>query len=292
LRFQFIKAKRARYPVSLLCECLEVSESGFYAWLKRPESTRSKEDRRLETHVRAVFEGSDKTYGSHRIKGELKDDGITVGRHRVRKIMRRADLNVLRAKRFKKTTIADPSRQAAPNLVGRRFDEVATKPNRLWVTDITYIRTWEGWSYLCVFLDVFSRKVIGWKMAETMETSLVTDALSMALTRRGSVKGTIVHSDRGVQFTSDAYGDALKRNGMLVSMSRKGDCWDNAVAESFFATLKGELVDRRAWSTRRAAAAAVGDWIERRYNDVRKHSSLGYVSPTRYEILTRGEQVA
>ena len=206
--------------------------------------------------------------------------------------MREANLQATKPKRFKVTTDSKHQSPIAANLVERRFDEIATAPDRLWVSDITYIWTWQGWLYLCVFIDVFSRKIVGWSVDDNMETQMVLDALNMAVARRNPGAGLIGHSDRGGQYASDLYRARLAKCGMVPSMSRKGDCWDNAVAESFFASFKKDLIYRRSWGTKASVQEAVKEWIEVFYNCERRHSSLGNVSPVNYEHLTRQAQAA
>lgn len=292
MRFAFIGAQKASFPITVLCEVLQVSESGFHAWAKRPESTRAKQDRCLTVHIKAKFARSRKSYGSPRMTDDLKDSGTKVGRHRVARLMREAGIVGRPPRRFKKTTDSKHKLPIAPNLVARRWDDVATAPDKLWVTDITYVWTWQGWAYLCVYLDVFSRKIVGWSFDETMETRLVTDALKSAIARRNPTAGLMTHSDQGSQYASHAYRDLLTAHQFVQSMSRKGDCWDNALAESFFATIKAELIDRRSWVTRAQVKEAIGEWIEVFYNGQRRHSSLGNVSPADYERLTRESQAA
>lgn len=292
MRFAFIDAEKAHFPVTVMCKVLEVSESGYHAWKRRLPSKRATENERITAHLRAEFTRSRETYGSPRLTDELKDGGQKVGRHRVARLMREAGLRARRPRRFKRTTDSRHALPVAPNLVERRFDEVASAPNKLWVSDLTYVRTWQGWAFLCVFLDVFSRKVVGWTVGETMETHLVTDAARMALARRSPEAGLIVHSDQGSQYASHAFRDLLVAHGLVQSMSRKGDCWDNSIAESFFATIKGELLDRRSWATPAQVEAAVGEWIEAFYNGQRRHSALGNVSPVDYERLTREADAA
>ena len=292
MRFAFIDAEKVGYPVKRLCEVLEVSESGFHAWRKRSPSKRATENERITTHIRAGFKRSRETYGSPRLTDELRDGGVKAGRHRIARLMREAGIRAKKPRRFKKTTNSRHDLPRAPNLVERRFDELATAPNKLWVSDLTYIWTWQGWVYLCVFLDVYSRKVVGWTLGETMEAHMVTDALRMAIARRSPMPGLIAHSDQGSQYASGLYRTMIDDNRFLRSMSRKGDCWDNAVAESFFATIKGDLIDRQSWATRAQVEAAVGEWIEVFYNGQRRHSALGNVSPVDYERLTREAQAA
>ena len=206
---------------------LELSESGYHAWNTRDDSARAVKDRLLEVHIRAAFAKSRNTYGSPRMTDELHDRGVSAGRHRIARLMREAGIHAKKPKRFKVTTDSKHSSPIAPNLVERKFDEIAVAPDHLWVTDITYIWTWQGWLYLCVFIDVFSRKVVGWSIDDTMETRMVLDALNMAAARRGPSAGLIGHSDRGSQYASDVYRAQLAKYGILPSMSRKGDCWDN-----------------------------------------------------------------
>jgi putative transposase len=292
VRFAFIDAEKARYPVTTLCKVLEVSESGFHAWRKRPPSKRAAENERITTHIKASFKKSRETYGSPRLTDDLRDNDVKVGRHRVARLMREAGIRAKKPPRWKKTTNSKHDLPRAPNLVGRRWGELATVPNKLWVSDLTYIWTWQGWVYLVVFLDVFSRKVVGWKVDETMEAHVVTDAAKMAMARRSPGAGLIMHSDQGSQYASHLYRNLIDEHAFLRSMSRKGDCWDNAIAESFFATIKGDLLDRRSWATRAQVEAAIGEWIEVFYNGERRHSALGNVSPIDYERLTREAQAA
>lgn len=292
MRFAFIDAEKARYPVTKLCKVLEVSESGYHAWRKRPPSKRATENARLTMHIKASFKKSRETYGSPRLTDELRDGGIATGRHRVARLMREAGIRAKKPPRWKKTTHSNHVLPRAPNIVERRWDELATEPNKLWVSDLTYIWTWQGWVYLAVFLDVFSRKVVGWRVDETMEAHVVTDALKMAMVRRSPEHGLILHSDQGSQYASHLYRTLIEQNNFHRSMSRKGDCWDNAIAESFFATIKGDLLDRRSWVTRAQVEAAIGEWIEIFYNGERRHSALGNVSPVEYERLTREAQAA
>jgi transposase InsO family protein len=292
VRFAFIDAEKARYPVATLCKILDVSESGYHAWRKRPPSKRATENERITTHIKASFKKSRETYGSPRLTDDLRDNGVKAGRHRVARLMREAGIRAKKPPRWKKTTNSNHDLPRAPNIVERRWDELATEPNKLWVSDLTYIWTWQGWVYLVIFLDVFSRKVVGWKVDETMEAHVVTDALSMAMARRSPTRGLILHSDQGSQYASNLYRTLIEQNGFQRSMSRRGDCWDNAIAESFFATIKGDLLDRRSWATRAQVEAAIGEWIEVFYNGERRHSALGNVSPVDYERLTREGQAA
>lgn len=275
-----------------LCKVMDVSESGFHAWKHRPESSRASENRNLKAHVKAAFNESRETYGSPRIKARLRSQGISIGKHRTARLMKEAGIMARKPKRFRKTTDSNHKLPIAPNLVERRFEEMSGEPNQLWVTDITYIWTWEGWMYLCIFIDVHSRKVVGWSLADNMEAIMVRDALKMAVIRRRISSGLTCHSDQGSQYASILFRDCLALYGITQSMSRRGDCWDNAVAESFFATFKSDLIDRRSWPTRQMLELAVKEYIEVFYNGQRLHSSIGYVSPIQFENLTRLAQVA
>jgi transposase InsO family protein len=260
---------------------LGVSHSGYYAWVGRPPSKRATDDELLATHVRAVHQGSRGTYGGPRIHAELRHDGFATGRKRIARLMREQGICALPRKRFRRTTDSDHDHVIAPNVLARDF--VADRPDRRWVTDITYVWTWEGWIYLAVVLDLFSRRVVGWAADDHMRTQLVLDALSMARRRRQPDPGLLHHSDRGSQYASGDYQRELGRRGIVCSMSRRGDCWDNAVAESFFGTIKTELIDRRPWATRSTVTHAIAEYIEVFYNGRRLHSALGYISPAEFE---------
>jgi putative transposase len=284
-RFRFIAAAAGRRPVALSCRALGVSRAGYYAWRERPSSARARADAELTAVIHRLHGESRGVYGSPRIHAELRAAGRRHARKRVARLMRTAGLRGCpRPRRRPRTTVADPAAAAAPNLVKRRFDPSA--PDRLWVADVTYIPTEEGWLYLAAVLDAFSRRVVGWAMADHLRTELVLDALDLALATRRPAAGLVHHSDRGCQYTSLAFGRRLAESGLVPSMSRTGDCWDNAVAESFFATLKRELVDRpdRApWPDRAAARRALFEYIEVFYNRRRRHSTLRYLSPAAYE---------
>jgi len=262
-----------------MCNVLEVSSSGYYAWRGRPESRRSREDRKLKAIIRSVFEESRQTYGSPRILDELRDQGIRCGRKRVVRLMKEDQMVPKKARRFRRTTVAVPDHTKAPNVLGREFKVDA--PDTVWVGDITYLWTPEGWLYLAVLLDLFSRRVVGWAVSSRLGQELAIAALERALFERGGHEGLLHHSDRGCQYTSTDYQQKLKDNGLSVSMSRKGDCWDNAVAESFFATLKVELGD--SFSSRQAAHDALFDYIEVFYNRQRRHTTNGGISPVEAE---------
>jgi len=280
--YQFIAAVVAHHPVALSCRVLGASRAGFYAWRNRPPSARARADAELTGLIHRLHAASRGTYGSPRLHADLRAAGRRCGRKRVARLMRQAGLaGCHRPRRRPRTTIADPAATPAPNLVQRHFNPLAS--DQLWLADITYIPTAEGWLYLATVLDAFSRRVVGWAMADHLRTELVLDALGMALGTRRPAAGLVHHSDRGCQYTSLAFGRRLQAAGLVPSMSRVANCWDNAVAESFFATLKGELVDRHVWPTRAAARSAIFDYIEGFYNRQRRHSTLGYVSPAAYE---------
>ena len=288
MRYAFIDRYRHLYSVLVMCDVLEVSSSGYYAWRGRPESRRSREDRELKAIIRSVFEESRQTYGSPRILDELQDQGIRCGRKRVARLMKEDQLTPKKARRFRRTTVAIPDHAKAPNVLGREFTVDA--PDTAWVGDITYLWTPEGWLYLAVLLDLFSRRVVGWAVSSHLGQELAIAALDRALFERGGHEGLLHHSDRGCQYTSTDYQQKLKDNGLSVSMSRKGDCWDNAVAESFFATLKVELGD--SFSSRQAAHDALFDYIEVFYNRQRRHTTNGGISPVQAEARFFESRVA
>jgi putative transposase len=286
-RFRFIAAEKAHHAVALLCRVLEVSTSGYYAWTQRPPSARAEADGALTARIRAVHRASRGTYGAPRVHAELRAQGRPVARKRIARLMRTDGLRGCRPRRFVRTTLAEPA-ATAPDLVQRRF--TATAPDRLWLTDITYVPTDEGWLYLAAVLDGYSRRVVGWSLTDHLRTDLALAALRMALQARQPAPGLIHHSDRGCQYTAVAYTTTLDRHGLRRSLGQPGTCWDNAVAESFFATLKTELVHRRRWATRQQATTAIFEYIEIFYNRQRRHSSLGYESPADFEA-TRAQEV-
>lgn len=281
MRYEFIRAERARYPLSVLCRLLQVCRSGFYAWLSRGESVRERQDRELLSEIRKAFESSRQTYGSPRVFEELRRRGLPCSRRRIERLMREGGITPPRRRKFRKTTDSDHPYVTAANVLGRDF--TSPGPDCRWVTDITYVWTLEGWLYLAVVMDLFSRKIVGWSMRKTLARQLVLSALHMALYGRRPGAGLVHHSDRGSQYASDEYQEELRRRGIVCSMSRKGDCWDNAVMESFFATLKRELVHRRQFVTREQALGAIFEYIEVFYNRQRLHSRLGYLSPEQFE---------
>ena len=291
MRYEFIRAEKVRYPVRLMCRLLEVSRSGFYAWLNRRDS-RELNDRRLLQLIREIFAQSDKTYGSPRIYRELRDRGVRCDKARVERLMRENEITPPRKKKYRVTTDSNHKNPVAPNVLQRDFTSPA--PNRRWVSDITYVWTWAGWLYLAVVLDLFSRRVVGWAMDSRLDTeSLTLNALHMALRNRAPDRGLIHHSDRGTQYTSGDFQKVLDARGIVCSMSRRGDCWDNAVAESFFATLKLDLIFRRTFRTRREARQAIYRYIEVFYNRQRRHTYLGYLSPAEFEeFASSAEAVA
>lgn len=281
-RFRFIAAEKANASVVRLCRLLGVSTSGFYAWQQRQASRRAREDADLLERIRDVHANSHCTYGAPRVHAELRAHGRWVGKKRVARLMRSAGLAGRCPKPFRRTTVptATPAAQP-PDLVQRNFNPSA--PDLLWVSDITYVRTWEGWLYLAVIVDAFSRRVVGWAIADHIRTELATGALQMALKTRRPGPGLIHHSDRGGQYLSAAYISMLAAHGVRSSVGKPGTCWDNAVAESLFATLKTELLHRATWPTRQHARMAIFHYLEGFYNRQRRHSRLGFRSPVDFE---------
>ena len=276
-----IRAEKAKFPIAFLCRQLGVSTSGYYTWEKRPVSKRKQEDAVLLEKIRESHRRGRGTYGSPRIHDDLKEQGETVGRHRVARLMRENGITARPLKRFRRTTDSNHNLPVAPNLLERNF--TTERPDEVWVGDITYLWTASGWSYLAVIVDLFSRRVVGWAIDNNMRSELVLKALEMAKGQRDVRPGLIFHSDRGSQYASQDYRDALSVSGIIASMSRKGDCLDNAVAESFFATIKRELVSKCYWLSLKAARTAIHDYIEVFYNRRRKHSTNGHLSPVDYE---------
>jgi len=281
VRFRFIAAERAEYPVTLMSRLLQVSTSGFYAWSKHLESARSRSDRALVVDIKAVHKASRGTYGSPRVHRELVAQQHLVGRDRVARLMRENDVRGRRKRRFRTTTQSNHSHPVAPNVLERQF--AVEQPNVAWVGDITYVWTLEGWLYLSVILDLYSRRVVGWAMGERIDQALTLRAMDMALKACEPGPGLIHHSDRGSQYAANDYRKLLHARGITCSMSRKGNCWDNAVAESFFATLKVEFIHETLFRTRAQAITEIFEYIEVFYNRVRRHSSIGYVSPQEFE---------
>ena len=281
MRFAFIAAEKAAFPVTVLCRILAVSRAGFYAAQARPVPGRARGDAQLAVEIAAIHGESRQRYGSPRVHAELRARERGVSRKRVARLMRQRGLAARRRRRYRVTTDSRHPFPVAANVLARQF--TAPAPDAVWVTDITYIPTGEGWLYLAVILDLYSRGIVGWAMSERITRQLTLDALGMALARRRPPPGLLHHSDRGSQYASGDYQTALGRQGIVGSMSRRGDCWDNAVAESFFATLKVELVHEALWPTRAAARTALFDYIEVFYNQQRRHSSLGFLSPLAFE---------
>jgi transposase InsO family protein len=277
MSYDFIRSNVADFPIQLMCEVLEVSRSGYYEWIRRAESARAAADRTLAAEIRASHDASHGRYGSPRVHADLRAHGRRIGRKRVARLMRGMGLAARRRRRFRRTTDSAHAFPVAPNLLGRDFQ--ASAPDRVWLADITYVWTAQGWLYLAVVLDLFSRQVVGWAMADHLGHELALAALEMAIKRRRPVPGLVQHSDRGVQYAAHGYRKRLHEHGLICSMSRKGDCWDNAPMESFFATLKGELIDERDYLTRDDARADVFQYIEGFYNRRRLHSSIGYRTP-------------
>ena len=275
-----MSANQAMHKVATMCRVLEVSTSGYYAWLKRPPSKRARADAQLAMRIREIHQHSRATYGVPRVYAELQAQGIRIGRKRVARLMNAAGIYGVSRRRWITTTQRDRAARPAPDLVERNF--AAAAPNRLWVADITYIPTWAGFLYLAVVLDAFSRKIVGWAMENHLRTELVLAALNMALEQRRPA-AVIHHSDQGTQYTSIAFGMRCREAGVRPSMGSVGDCFDNAMCESFFATLECELLDRRRFKTQAEARMAVFDFIEGFYNPHRRHSALGYLSPVECE---------
>jgi putative transposase len=282
VKFSFIEEHLSPFPVEAACEALAVSRSGYYAWLDRPESSRSKRRVELAAKIKAVHEQNRRVYGSPRVFQVLKSQGEEVCENTVAAVMRRHEIRAKTKRKFiPRTTDSSHASPVAANVLGRRFQ--ADVPDRKWVVDITYIPTGEGWLYLAGVLDLCSRKIVGWSMAEHLRAELPADALSMAVARRRPDAGLLHHSDRGVQYACDDYQHLLQSHGMEVSMSGRGDCWDNAAMESFWSTLKNELVHHDRYETREAARRSIFEYIEVFYNRQRLHSSIGYQSPEAFE---------
>ena len=280
MRFEFIKTQRDDLSVQQMCELLNVSTSGYYAWLKRPVRQREQENKQLVVEIQHLHKRSRQTYGSPRIHADLQDMEIGVSRKRVARLMRRHGIRTRQKRRFKTTTKADPTRTSQPNLLAQDFSAEAI--NEKWVADITYIATADGWLYLAAILDVYSRKIVGWSMSPRLHKKLVKDALLMALGRRPVPDGLIHHSDKGSQYTSDDYLKLLKQHHIDISMSGTGNCYDNAMMKSFFATLKAECAFD-CFESRRHARQSIFEYIEVWYNRLRRHSALGYLSPEQFE---------
>lgn len=276
---------RGEYPLRRMCRVLAVSPAGFYAWQRRPPSAHAREDARLAVAVAALHRQSRQTSGSPRILRDLRAAGERVARKRVARLLEAQGLVGTPRRRFQVTTDSRHAEPVAPNRLARRFG--VRRPNRVWATDVTYVATWAGWLYLAVVVDLASRRVVGWALGARLDRHLVLTALDRAVARRRRPRGLLHHSDRGSVYASADYRARLTALGMRRSMSRRGDCWDNAAVESFFATLKRELVARRRWPTREVAGAAIADYIDGWYNPHRRHSTLGYLSPMASEARLR-----
>ncbi len=278
--YKFIEANREQYGVEVPCRVLEVARSGFYKWLEDPLSKRAQEDARLLRLIRASFNASHGIYGAPRVFLDLREAGETCSKHRVARLMRQSGLRAQHGYRTRRVAVGKPT-APIPNILQRVF--TVSNPNKAWVTDITYIRTWQGWLYLAVVMDLFSRKIIGWATSSTIHREVVLDAVLMAVRERRP-KGTLIHSDQGTQYGSDAWRRFCKSNHLEVSMSRKGNCWDNAVAESFFSSLKKERIKKHIYKDRDLAKRDIADYIDLFYNRSRRHTHLGGVSPEQFEL--------
>lgn len=282
MRYRFIQAEKAVYPVGMLCRVLDVARSGFYAWCHRPMSRRARENYGLMTHIRACYQASRGRYGSPRIHQDLQAHGFQVGRHRVARLMRLHDIRSVSRRRIWRVRAGAPPEVTAANILRREF--VSTRPNEKWAGDITYVPTRQGWLFVAVLMDLYSRRIVGWAMDEQATTTLTLRALEMALHQRAVPGGLLHHSDRGSQYGAVAYQQRLAACGIQCSMSRPGNCWDNAVVESFFATLKTELlVPAHLYPTRQDVRTAIFEYIEGFYNRTRRHSTLDYLSPVEFE---------
>jgi transposase InsO family protein len=281
MKYQAIAKDVARFPVRLMCRCLEVSSAGFYAWRSRPLSPRAQANERLLTTLKVAHAQSRQTYGSPRIHAALKAEGIAVGRHRIARLMQAHGLRAKTRRKFKATTQSNHTLPVAENILNREF--TVNQPNKVWVGDITYLWTQEGWLYLAVMLDLFSRKVVGFALSDRIDRTLVIQAIDQAIASRRPALGLLAHFDRGSQYASRDTQKRLADHGIVCSMSRKAECWDNACAESFFGTLKQELVYHRTYATREEAKQDIFEYIEVFYNRQRRHSTLGYMTPVEFE---------
>jgi putative transposase len=271
-----------------MCRVLRVHRSGYYAWLRKPVSERAVEDRRLVALIRASYEASGRSYGSPRVFLDLREEGESCGRHRVARLMRRHRIKAVCSYRRPRYVVGRPS-VVTPDRLERAFTVI--RPDRAWVTDITYIRTWQGWLYLAAVMDLYSRKIVGWSMQSTLARELVLDAILMAVWRRKPERGLLIHSDQGPQYGSDDWHRFCRAHGLKPSMSRRGNCWDNAVAESFFSSLKKERIRRKIYRTKEEAKADIFDYIEMFYNPRRRHSHIGGVSPEVFERTSNKDLV-
>ena len=283
MRFRLIDAKKAGLPIARMCALLDVSVSGYYAWRRRGPSQRQLDDMIFLAHIRARFAASNGTYGSPRMHVDLCEDGLTIGRHRTARLMRDNALKANQKRRFKKTTDSNHGGSIAANLLDQDF--TCDGPDRKWGVDISYVWTAEGWLYLAIVLDLFSRRIVGWAVSDRLKKDLALTALRRAISVRGPEPGLIHHSDRGSQYCSYDYQRLLKAHGMIASMSGKGNCYDNAMVETVFKTIKSEMVWRTSFQTRRQAEMAIGRYIDGFYNPTRRHSALGYKSPITFEAI-------
>jgi transposase InsO family protein len=281
VKYRFIEEHRSQWPVRLMCQVLQVSPGGYYTWRDRPASVKQQRREVLKREIEAIHQAFKERYGSPRIHEELQARGQRCCVNTVAKVMRQHGIVAKSKRKFRYTTDSNHDLPVADNILDRQFEPTAA--NQVWVADITYIPTWEGWLYLAAVEDLYSRQIVGWSMSERVTSRLVVDALEMAVSRRLPGEGLMAHSDRGSQYASVHYQRLLERHGITCSMSRRGDCWDNAPMESFFATLKKELVHHEEYQTRAEARASVFEYIEVFYNRVRRHSALGYLSPVEYE---------
>ena len=281
MKYEFIKANRSAFSIVKMCQVLEVSKSGYYKQFKETQSQRDKDNDMLLNIIRVIFDGNKGRYGSPRVKKQLNKNGIACGKNRVARLMRENNIKAKRMKKFKMTTDSKHNHPVAPNLLKQDF--TATTVNEKWVSDITYIYTLEGWLYLAVILDLYSRKVVGWSMGDRITKGLTMKALRQAMSRRGIRAGVILHSDRGSQYACHDYVDLVKENNFIQSMSGKGNCYDNAVMESFFKTLKIEEIYWENYLTRDDARKSIFEYIETYYNTKRMHSALDYMSPDEFE---------
>lgn len=287
MRYRFVREHAKQFPLAALCRVMEVAKSGYYAWRRRPESARTRANRALLVEIKAAHRRSRKIYGRRRVHAQLRTEGIACSRNRVARLMRSEGLQGLRRRAFRATTNSRHSFPVAPNLLARNFSAAA--PDQVWVSDITYLACEEGWEYLATVMDLHSRRIVGWAMQSSLERSLTLRALEMAISQRRPSPGLIHHSDRGSQYACGDYQTALGRQGIVPSMSRKGDCWDNAPKESFFGTLKSELGLHDLRPSREHAHRKVFEYIEVFYNRQRLHSSLGYLSPAAFEMQSAAE---
>jgi len=281
MKYEFIDRHRSAFRVMKMCQVLEVSRSAYYAWKRRPESVTEQRNRKLLDEIKQIWERSRRLYGSPRITSDLHDQGILCGHNRVARLMKQYNIQAKTKRRFKVTTRSDDKLPVAANIVQRQF--YSDLPDRIWLSDITYIRTLQGWLYLAAILDVYSRQIVGWSMDAYLGDQLVLQALRQAVGRRQSTSGLIFHSDRGSQYASNSVRTLLEEQKFIQSMSGKGNCYDNAMMESFFATLKTELVQFETYRTRAEAKQSIFEYIEVYYNRFRKHSALGYRSPAQFE---------